>query len=408
VRAVDGRGSLLQRLRGLDPLVVDSALAFGLGAITLIETATEVHCACVSGADVGWTAFFMLTQTLPLAVRRRYPFAVYLAVGISAAVYNVLDIPPQPFSELFPILVAFVTVVAYGSRPLAIFSGATMAVATVVLNIPAVAGHQDTSDVITQVVLVVAAWFVGDSIRHRRREAELLEERAERAERAREEEARLAALEERARIAREIHDVVAHSVSVIAIQAGAARTVVEEQPERAREALASIEDVSRETMAELRRALGVLRSADEDDDMAPQPGLDRVEDLIEQFRRTGLSVELTREGSPREVPPGLDLSAYRVVQEALTNTLKHAGATAAHVSIRYRPDALEVTVTDEGGGAGSPGPNGSGGTELSAGQGLIGMRERIAMFGGTLDAGAAEGGFAVRAHFPLGAAREAT
>jgi signal transduction histidine kinase len=403
--AVDGPNTLVQRLRSLNPLVVDTVLAVALAAITLIEEATELGCPCVSTADAWWTAFFMLTQTLPLAVRRRYPFVVFLAVGLSGILYNVLDIPPQPFSELFPILLAFYTVVAYGRRALAITSGAGTVVAMVVLNIPAVSGDQDFRDVITQFVLVAVAWFVGDNTRYRRRQAELLQERAERAEREREEHARLAALEERARIAREIHDVVAHSVSVIAIQAGAARTVVEEQPERAREALASIEEISRETMAELRRALGVLR-ATADDDLAPQPGLDRIDDLLGQFRRTGLLVTLTRDGSPREVPSGLDLSAYRVVQEALTNTLKHAGATAALVSIRYGPDALEVTVTDEGGAADRPRGNGSGPPGLAGGQGLIGMRERVAMFGGTLEAGATTGGFAVRARFPLEVAGE--
>lgn len=396
--AVDGPNTLVQRLRSLNPLVVDTVLAVALAAITLIEEATELGCPCVSTADAWWTAFFMLTQTLPLALRRRYPFTVLNFVGISAIVYDILAVPPDPYTAIFAVLLAFYTVAAYARRDLAIASLVIVAVVVAVLTFTPLLDDQSFQEHVTQLVLFGAAWFAGDNLRHRRREAELLRERADRAEREREEQARLAAMEERGRIAREIHDVVTHSVSVIAVQAGAARTVLEDRPERALEALQSIERVSRETLAELRGALGVLRSSDGDAALAPQPGLDRLEDLVGHFRQAGLTVEVTAEGTRQALAAGLDLAAYRVVQEALTNALRHAGPTVAHVAVTCAPEWLEVLVTDEGGASGS---GNASDRPSSGGQGLVGMRERVEAYGGTLQAGPANGGFTVRARFPL-------
>jgi len=401
--------SLAQRVRNADPLIVDTALALALFALTLIEMST-IHCAgvkagfvviqgpCASPSDNALTVMFMALGTLQLALRRRYPFSVMNVVGASAIVYDVLDIPPDPYTAIFGILVALYSVAAYARRGLAITSLVILAVAVVVLNLPWIGGTQDFRDVVTNAALLGGAWIVGDNMRSRRRRDELLRERAERAEQEREERAEKAALEERARIAREIHDVVTHSVSVIAVQAGAARTVVQDNPEQALEALQSIERVSRETMAELRRALGVMRDPDGGADMAPQPGLGRLDDLVEQFAGTGLVVEMVITGDARPVPTGVDLAAYRVVQEALTNTLKHAGPTTARVELRFEPELLGVTVTDDGGGGGPPpSPNGDGG-----GQGIVGMRERVAAYGGTFRAGpGGEGGFVVEAEFPL-------
>jgi signal transduction histidine kinase len=266
----------------------------------------------------------------------------------------------------------------------------------VVLNFPGV-GEDDFGDVVNQFVLFGGAWIVGQNTRFRRRETELLEERAERAEREREERERVAVLEERGRLAREIHDVIAHSVGVIAVQAGAARAVAEQRPDRAREALAAIEDVSKDTLVELRRALGALRAPGDEAALRPAPGLDVLDELVEQVRRAGVSVSLSEEGARGEIPPGVDLSAYRVVQEALTNTVKHAGPTAAHVTVRAGDGWLEVAVVDEGPAAGRRNVA----APSNGGQGLIGMRERVAMLGGEFDAGPTQTGFAVRARFPL-------
>ena len=386
--------ALWQRLRGVNPLVVDVGLALALFGITLGETATLTGCSCVSTADTWWTVLFMALVTLPLALRRRYPFAVLCVIGAAKVLdSNILNIPPDPFTAVFPVLLAVYTCAAYARRSLAYIAGGVTLVALVVFNIPD--AGRDFGNFASQFVLIGGAWIVGPNPWYRRQQGALLRERAERAEQEREERARLAALEERGRIAREIHDVVAHSVGVVAVQAGAARAVVDRDPEQAREALAAIEGVSRETMSELRRLLGVLREPGEDAGLAPQPGLGRLGQLAEQFRRTGLQVEVTERGGRRDLLPGLDLSAYRVVQEALTNSLKHSGATVARVLVSYGADALDLEVSDEGGnGDASRAP-------LGTGQGLVGMRERVAMFGGTLQAGPTDGGFVVRARFPM-------
>jgi signal transduction histidine kinase len=236
--------------------------------------------------------------------------------------------------------------------------------------------HQPAQRLIPSVILVAVAWFIGD--------------RKQAVDREREERSKRAVLAERARIARELHDVISHNVSVMVVQAAAGHDVFDTHPERARSALSAVEETGRRALAELRKLLDV---GEDGDGTAPQPGLALVDELAERVRGAGLEVELTVEGTPRAVPEALDLSAYRIVQEALTNTLKHAHASRAEVRVRYEPDALEVEVSDDG-----IGPTGSAGD----GRGLIGMRERVSLFGGELLAGAtAAGGFLVRARMPL-------
>jgi signal transduction histidine kinase len=222
-----------------------------------------------------------------------------------------------------------------------------------------------------------------------------MEERAAALEREREEHALRAAQDERARIARELHDVVAHHLSVVAVQAGAARLVAEERPEDARAALARIEDVSRNALAEMRRLLGVLRSPETGSDRSPQPGLGGLESLLEPVRRAGIRVVTEVRGEPRPLPAELDLTAFRIVQEAVTNTLRHSGATALRVVVGYGDDDLQIEVVDDGSGP-APDPR-----DRGNGQGIRGMRERAAMFGGSIDAGVEAGGFAVRARLPI-------
>ena len=223
--------------------------------------------------------------------------------------------------------------------------------------------------------------------------AVLLEERAVRLAREQADRTRLAVEQEQARIARELHDIVAHNVSVIVAQAGAAQRVFTTQPDQARQALSSIETAGREALTEMRRLLGVLRADPGHADRAPQPGLAQLPALLAQVARAGLPVRLATRGTPRPLPAGVQLSAYRIVQEALTNTLKHAAAAGATVVLGYRAGALELEVRDDG--QGSP-------AGLAAGQGLVGMRQRAALLGGQLTAGPAPGGgFQVTAHLPI-------
>ena len=391
----------VRRLQGLSPWVVDAGLASALAGIALTEIANDAHCVCVTASDTWWSAAFTMAITLPLVLRRRYPFAVMAAVGVAAAVYNVIDIPPDPYTLTFAILVAVYSVSAYARRPLAVAAAVTTAVALVLINLPVMADENDFADVVNQFVLLGGGWIAGQNTRYRRRQTELLRERAEQAERQQQERGRVAILEERGRLAREIHDVIAHSVGVIAVQAGAARAVAEQRPDRAREALTAIEEVSKDTLVELRRALGALRAAGQGTDLRPAPGLAVLDELIEKVRRAGVSVSVREEGASRDLPSGVDLSAYRVVQEALTNTVKHSGSPTAHVTIRYGTSSLEVVVTDDGGTSPMRELAGGNGASHGGGHGLIGMRERVAMLGGEFEAGATETGFSVRARFPL-------
>jgi signal transduction histidine kinase len=244
----------------------------------------------------------------------------------------------------------------------------------------------------SRLIPLAAAWILGDNLRTRRAYTDELEAKAERLEREREQESRRAAAEEQARIARELHDVIAHNVSVMVVLAAAGNDVFEREPGRAREALRSIEGTGRAALVELRRMLGIVRS-DGATEYTPQPGLERLSELIEQVRSAGLTTRLEIDGTPRPLPAGIDLSAYRIVQEALTNTLKHADASHAAVRVHYDEESLAIEVNDDGSG-----PNGSD----AGGQGLIGMRERVALAGGELVTGArSDGGFAVSARFPL-------
>jgi len=396
---MESEGTPAREIGRLNPLVVDGALALALAALTLTEVWTLRDEASTS--DLWWSAFFMLAETLPLTFRRRYPFTVVAIVGISSVAYDVLEFAPDPSTAILASLLSVYSVSAYATRSLAIAAAVIVAAALVVLNLPGIADPEDFASLTSQFVLIGGAWVVGQNARYRRREAALLAERAERIERDRLERDRIAALEERDRLAREIHDVIAHSVSVIAVQAGAARAIAEQRPDRAREALASIEQVSHETMVELRRALGALRAPADALALAPAPGLGALDDLAEKVRVAGVEVRIVREGDPVDVPAAVDLSAFRVVQEALTNTIKHAAPTAARVLVRSEPDWLEVSVTDGGPRPGAR-PRGDGDGEIpGTGRGLVGMRERVAMLGGTFEAGPAGDGFSVRARFPL-------
>ncbi|MCK7627967.1 histidine kinase [Streptomyces sp. RS10V-4] len=253
----------------------------------------------------------------------------------------------------------------------------------------------------------VLAWVLGDSVRTRRAYWAQVEEKAARLEREREAQSRIAVAAERARIARELHDVVAHNVSVMVVQADGAAYVLDAAPEQARQALETISGTGRQALAEMRRLLGVLRTGEqaEGGEYVPQPGVEQLADLIDQVRGAGLPVDFRVLGEPRALPSGVELTAYRIVQEALTNTRKHGGpGVSATVRLTYRADDLDLLVEDDGRGAQHELYEGGG--EDGLGHGLIGMRERVGMVGGLLDAGPRPGGgFRVNAVLPLKADR---
>ena len=282
---------------------------------------------------------------------------------------------------------------AYTSRRDGRLAAGVIAVMVVVTAVAI--GEDVIGDIVFIGGILFAVWGAATVVRSRQELAGALAERTVELEHEREETAKLAVAEERARIARELHDVVAHSVSMMVVQAGAERRALgDERPETAA-VLGTIEDTGRAAMAELRRLLGLLRRSDDELALAPQPSLSHLDDLVEQVREAGMPVDLRIEGEPRPIAAGIDLSAYRIVQEALTNALKHAGPASALVSVRYGDGELEIEITDDGADAAA-------GDVVAGGHGLVGMRERVALMGGDMAAGRRRGGgYAVRARLPL-------
>jgi signal transduction histidine kinase len=331
--------------------------------------------------------------TGPLLARRRFPFGAPLGVGAGVVIASFADNSLVPFD-----IVAFLA----GSSAVFLLaqrrdwrqavSGLAMAV-----GVEAIVVRNDPRGQLGQFIFVslifTVVWVVGFTLGRKFVEADEAKERAARAEREREARAGAAVAEERARIARELHDVVGHSVSVMTVQASGVRRLLRPDQEREREALLIVERTGREALAEMRRLVGVLRRPEEGPALAPQPSLEHVDRLVEQVREAGLPVELRVEGEATELPAGVDLTAYRLVQEGLTNALKHARATRAEVVVNYGDGQIEVMVLDDGTGIG----NGGGG-----GHGLVGIRERVSVYGGELDAGPRPGGgYRLRAKLPL-------
>ncbi len=335
--------------------------------------------------------------TAPLAWRRRAPIAVLavMLAGFAAAPSLITHGRGTPLSALVALGFAFYSIGAHAEGRRALAGGGLGLVAVAAIDYLGGGVFQSGGGVRPGAWLILAlCWQAGREVRRRRIELHALRARAAALEQEREEKARMAAEEERARIARELHDVVAHSVSVMVVQAQAAERVLEGAEPAARELLGSIEATGRQALSELRRLLGLLRRF-EAADLAPQPSLRHLDRLVAQVRDAGLPVELVVQGEPPSVPPGVDLSAYRIVQEGLTNALKHAGRAHARVVVRYAPGEIQLEVADDGAGNGaSPG----------AGHGLDGMRERVAMYGGELESGpGAAGGYVLRVRLPLGA-----
>ena len=344
-----------------------------------------------------WTSTLIaLASILPLLVMRRNPVWA-LAVSFAAGCGNILLTAPHQAS--FEGFVALVVLVygagAYLETARAVWTIAILDLAVVALGVSlALFDDYDSLEYFPVPLWFAMAWVVGRLMRSWRLRAEELEELAAELASERDIRAKAAVEAERMRIARELHDVVAHNVSVMTIQATAASRILANDPEAALDALASIERTGRETVDEMRILLGVLRERGADEPFAPQPGLAELDELAERVRSAGLPVEVVVEGRPRTLAAGLDLAAYRIVQEALTNVLKHARGAQAGVTVRYTDTALELEVVDNGSG------NGGGG---GAGNGLVGMQERVAMYGGQLEMGRRhEGGWVLRARLPVG------
>lgn len=346
----------------------------------------------------------MLALAAPLAWRRRYPLGAAVAVVAAFLVARIVVRVPEESVTMLVAFVAFYSAAVHGRRPLGtyVLLACELAVLAQVARELFLVGYMAGMHPLSQsfelafnVVIFLSPWVLGAAVRSSRGRETQLVERAGELLRERERTAEQAVFAERVRIARELHDVVAHHVSVMGVQAGAARRVMSRQPKEAAEALTSIELSSRTAVEEMQRLLGFLRNGDRDD-FGSQPGLERVGDLVAESRRSDLDITLTIQGERRPLPPTLDVSAYRIVQEALTNSRKHSTGRAATVRIHYGRTTLELEVTDDGADV----PTIAG----AAGHGLVGMRERAALHGGHVETGPiVGGGYGVLATFPLAA-----
>ncbi|MFF7266112.1 sensor histidine kinase [Streptomyces sp. NPDC008159] len=385
------------------PTWVDAFWAFVLLGMSVLGG--PIH----SDYTVGVTdsAFVPITLALCLSValRRRMPEKMLVLAALAGFAQLIFDVPMIPAD--FAMLVVIYTVAADGARWASRFA---LAGGLCAAPLAQMRWDDERTGMLGNAVLAIIltvpfalAWVLGDSLRTRRAYFAQLEERAARLEKEREAQAKVAVAAERARIARELHDVVAHNVSVMVVQADGAAYVLDAAPDQAKKALETISSTGRQALAEMRRLLGVLRTGEHQEvgEYVPQPDVEQIDDLVEQCRTAGLPVDFKIEGTPRPLPSGVELTAYRIVQEALTNTRKHGGPNAgASVRLVYFDDGLGLLVEDDGKGA--PHELYEEGGVDGQGHGLIGMRERVGMVGGTLDAGPRPGGgFRISALLPL-------
>jgi signal transduction histidine kinase len=368
----------------------DLALSLFVAIVFLFETALESDVQHRAASGLVAVAF-----GLSLLVRRRLPLAALL---MGLAVIELDNTVLKGVAEAGAFLFGFVVAIYSAGRYARGWMGIACAL-LVLAEIPLAAIEPGQpvgfADIAFFTMFFGGPFVAGRVIRYRRERETALVGHAETLERERDEKARRAVADERTRIARELHDVVAHAISIIVLQARGGRKLLDEEPAETRKALDAIEHAGEQALAEMRRLLGMLRESDEALVLAPQPSLRRLDELAASLTRSGLPVEVTVEGDPVELPPGIDVSAFRIVQEALTNALKHAGPARAHVFVRYQPGELELEIVDDGPGSGEGG---------GSGHGLIGIQERVGVYGGELQSGARpEGGYAVRARLPLAA-----
>jgi signal transduction histidine kinase len=381
-----GGSAIGDRLR-LSPPGVDVAV------VVLVFGASVVNVAAQDAAgisEIPVAGFLMLAiGSVALFWRRSWPLAV---LGVALAMTVAWTAFGYPGNPIFIILVSLYAVGRY--FPEGWISLAALAVALAVVGFGQVTDSEPVSVVVAALVVTTLPWYVGHRVRIRGYYAAAARERAEHLEWKRATEAQRAIADARAGIARELHDVVAHNVSVMTVQAGVARLVVADDPERAREAIGAVEEAGRRALDELRHLLGVLRPETASGELSPQPALNQVHELVDQLRQTGMSISLT-EDVPSELPVRVDLFAYRIVQEALTNVLKHGGVDAAvQVRLDETDGHLDIEVIDTGTATS---------TLPGSGQGIVGMKERAVLLGGTFEAGPRpEGGFRVLARLPIG------
>jgi signal transduction histidine kinase len=381
------------------PWLVDATIALGLAALSLFAVAS-------GSSDAGQrdplSIALLLLETLPLIVRRRWPIPV-LVVTLAATTLHAFLAQGGVVNESLGVLVALFTVAERYPRRVGIAAALGVALTLLVMFVAVAGPRVAVAGSIQTLVAVFIVLALGDWARTRRQYGAAIEENARLQEAERVERSRRAVEDERERIARELHDIVTHHVSVIVIQAGAGLTALDRRPEGARTALKAIDRTSREALTDMRRMLGILGDAPDTalaghDARAPMPRLERLGELIEAVRAAGLPVELSLDGDRRRLDAGVELSAYRIIQEALTNSLKHARGARARVRVAYEPKAIEIEVTDQGGRGERDLGDAAGG-----GRGLIGMRERVALYGGDFDAGPTPTGFRVHARLPIDA-----
>jgi signal transduction histidine kinase len=378
---------LFARRYGLDALIVLAAL----------EVALEVALRHEAGREPRTTPWFAVPAiavlVLALLGRRRLPFAAPASLWLYAAALSFVDGPLVVFTVGAQVAGMGASFLLGNVRD----SFQARVGLAIVVGCAAIVEYNDPEHtagaLIFIPVLFAIAWLAGFALRERAAQAEAAEERATHAERERESAARVAVAEERARIARELHDIVAHAVSVMVLQVGAVRHKLPQRLEEDSDALRGVEQAGRTALAEMRRLLGAMRSDGDGLELAPQPGLGGLDSLVDEVDRAGLPVRLNVEGEPSRLPGAIDLSAYRIIQEGLTNALKHARASHADVVLRYGPGELHIEVRDDGAGSS---------TSDGLGHGLVGIRERVKIFGGEMTAGnAKEGGFILSARLPF-------
>lgn len=367
-------------------------IAFGFAIIAEIEVRVSTQTIFTGSISRWWDSLLVLLVVVPLAWRRRRPFLVVVLMGLfmtlSPAVFrgSVLF-----WAGLFALMLGTYSAARYAPRPwdkLALVSPA-VTLGLMPLWIPQ---FRVPSDYLFGAVLLLASWLAGQGIQRWQRDSRRLASALHDLQAAQEQQALAAAAQERTRIARELHDIIAHSMSVMVLQARSARLDIADDPEAAREAMRAVEGVGRQALEEMRRLLEVLRT-DEEATLAPQPGLDRLDDLLAQLNQTGLSVTKVVDGDPVLLSRAQDVSAYRIVQEALTNALKHGNGGEAELHLTYRHDQLEISVSN---------PAATPPAAASGGHGLIGIRERAALFGGQVQAGGCPNGrYTVNVGLPI-------